>query len=107
MDGDGWLQQGVHWSPARGPNCLANRDLDSVLCGGHHAKDTMVYRFSDFFSHLSVFLLSVFNKLILYISSILRQLSTMLSNAHYTDDKNLLAHPNCGFRCYLHLSMVV
>lgn len=68
VDGDGWLQQGVHWSPARGPNCLANMDLDSVLRGGHHAKDTMV--FSGFFSHLSVFLLSVLNKLILYCISL-------------------------------------
>lgn len=32
VDGDGWLQQGVHWSPARGPNSLAIVDLDSVLC---------------------------------------------------------------------------
>ena len=68
-----------------------------------------IQRFIDFriFQSPFSFLLSVLNKLILYITSILRQLSTMLSNANYADDKNLLAHPNRGFRCYLHLSMVV
>ena len=60
MDGDGWLQQGVHWSPARGPNSLAIVDLGfSSLCSGHHAKERMVCKILRFFSHLSVFFLKI------------------------------------------------